>query len=219
MTTSSLFIALCGVGWIVAYVEALRIGLKDKTYAIPFLTLALNFTWEIYYTIQGYHEFGYHVSTYVNFLWVLIDIGILYTYFRFGRKEVKGSDMQFYIQAFIFILSCFFIHHYTFQWLGIVKGALYSGFSINFVMSFLFIRLFYRRGGASGQSLIIAISKCFGTFSSTVLIGMIGSKTAGGVNKYILFLGLMIFVVDLFYIYLLAKEKKASPKKPIAIKD
>ena len=213
MTTSSLFIALCGVGWIVAYVEALRIGLKDKTYSIPFLTLALNFTWEIYYTIQGYHEFGYHVSTYVNFIWVLIDVGILYTYFKYGRKEVKANDLVFYGQALFFILSCFFIHHFTFQELGIVKGALYSGFSINFVMSFLFVRMFYRRGGPKGQSLIIAISKCFGTFSSTVLIGMIGSKTAGGVNNYILYLGLMIFVVDLFYIYLLAKAKKPNSEK------
>jgi hypothetical protein len=213
MTISSLFIALCGIGWIIAYIEALRIGFRDKTYAIPFLTLALNFTWEILYTIQGFHVFGYHVSTYVNFLWVLIDIGILYTYFKYGRKEVKTSDTVFYVQALLFILLSYIIHYYIFQWLGIVQGALYTGFSINFIMSFLFVRLFYRRGGSKGQSLLIAISKCFGTFSSTVLIGMIGSKTAGGVNKYILFLGLIILVVDLFYIYLLVKDKKSKRQK------
>ncbi len=210
MTISSLFIALCGIGWIIAYIDALRIGFRDKTYAIPFITLAMNFTWEILYTIQGFHVFGYHVSTFVNFFWVMIDIGILFTYFKYGRKEVKASDTVFYTQAFLFILLSYVIHHYTFQWLGIVKGALYSGFSINFFMSFLFVRMFYRRGGSRGQSLIIAISKCFGTFSSTVLIGIIGSKTAGGVNQYILYLGLVIFIVDLFYIYLLAKDKKSK---------
>jgi hypothetical protein len=213
MTISSLFIALCGIGWIVAYIDALRIGFRDKTYAIPFLTLAMNFTWEILYTIQGYHVFGYHVSTYVNFLWVLIDVGILYTYFKYGRKEVKASDTIFYLQAFLFIILSYVIHYYTFHWLGIVKGALYSGFIINFIMSFLFVRLFYRRGGSTGQSLLIAVSKCFGTFSSTVLIGMIGSKTAGGVNKYILYMGLIILVVDLFYIYLLVKDKKSKQHK------
>ncbi|EAZ81983.1 transmembrane-type terpene cyclase [Algoriphagus machipongonensis] len=212
MTTSSLFIALCGIGWIVAYVDALRIGFRDKTYSIPFITLALNLTWEIHYTVQGYFVFGYHVSTIVNFLWVWIDIGILYTYFKYGRKEVKANDTVFYLQAFIFLILSSVFHYYTFEWLGIVQGALYIGFSINFVMSFLFIRMFYRRGGGHGQSLLIAISKCFGTFSSTVLIGMIGSKTAGGINKHILYLGLIIFVVDLFYIYLLVQDKKSTKK-------
>jgi len=215
MTISSLFIALCGIGWIVAYIDALRLGFRDKTYAIPFLTLAMNFTWEILYTIEGYHVFGFHVSTYVNFLWVLIDIGILYTYFKYGRKEVKVSDTIFYGQSILFILLTYVIHYYIFQKLGIVKGALYTGFSINFIMSFLFVRLYYRRGGSSGQSLLIAISKCFGTFSSTILIGIIGSKTAGGVNKYILFLGLVIFLVDLFYIYLLVKDKKSKHQEII----
>lgn len=215
MTISSLFIALCGIGWIIAYVDALRIGFRDKTYAIPFLTLAMNFTWEILYTIQGFHVFGYHVSTFVNFLWVLIDIGILYTYFKYGRKEVKASDTIFYLQAFLFIMLTYVVHYFVFQRLGIVEGALYSGFSINFIMSFLFVRLYYRRGGSTGQSLLIAISKCFGTFSSTVLIGMIGSKTAGGVNKYILYLGLIILIVDLFYIYLLVKDKKSKQKRVI----
>lgn len=217
MTVSSLFIALCGIGWIVAYVDALRLGFKDKTYSIPFITLALNFTWEIHYTIQGYHVFGYHVSTIVNFLWVLVDIGILYTYFKYGRKEVKASTPVFYGQAFVFIILCSIIHHFTYQWLGIVKGALYVGFSINFIMSFLFIRMFYRRGGSQGQSLLIAISKCFGTFSSTILIGMIGSKTAGGINHHILYMGLIIFVVDLFYINLLVKDKKKAKTKVSAI--
>ncbi|MEP0710426.1 hypothetical protein [Algoriphagus sp.] len=208
MTVSSFFIALCGLGWIIAYVEALRLGFRDKTYGIPFITLALNFTWEIYYTYQGYLEFGSHVSTYVNCVWVLIDVGILYTYFKYGHQEVRTSKTTFYVQAGALVLFCMIVQHLAFLQLGVIHGALYVGYLINFLMSFLFIRMYFRRPKLQGQSLWIAIPKCIGTFSTTILFGMIGSKTAGGVHEPILYIGLIIFATDLVYITLLMRRKK-----------
>ncbi len=207
MTVSSIFITICGIGWIIAYIEALRVGFRDKSYGIPFITLALNFTWEAYYTYQGYLFFGSHVSTYVNCIWVLIDIGILYTYFKYGNQEVKATKSTFYTQAVVFILACLVIQHLAFEQLGVVNGALYLGYLINFLMSFLFIRMFFRRPDLRGQSLLIAIPKCIGTFSTTILFGIIGSKTAGGVHEPILYIGLIIFVTDLVYITLVARKK------------
>ncbi|MEB2782500.1 hypothetical protein U3A58_19075 [Algoriphagus sp. C2-6-M1] len=208
MTLSSLFIALCGLGWIIAYIEALRVGFRDKSYGIPFLTLSLNFSWEIYYTFQGYLVFGYHVSTLVNFIWILIDIGILFTYFKYGHHEVKANKVTFLAQSSVVLIACFVIQHVAFQWLGIVNGALYIGYLINFLMSFLFIRMYFRRPDLKGQSLLIAIPKCLGTFSTTLLFGIIGSKTAGGVHEPILYIGVIIFVTDLIYISLVARRRK-----------
>ncbi|MEB2783237.1 hypothetical protein [Algoriphagus persicinus] len=208
MTLSSLFIALCGLGWIIAYIEALRVGFRDKSYGIPFLTLALNFSWEIYYTFQGYLVFGYHVSTLINFIWILIDIGILFTYFKYGHPEVKANKATFLAQSSVVLIACFVIQHVAFQWLGIVNGALYIGYLINFLMSFLFIRMYFRRPDLKGQSLLIAIPKCLGTFSTTLLFGIIGSKTAGGVHEPILYIGMIIFVTDLIYISLVARRRK-----------
>ncbi|WP_439489358.1 hypothetical protein [Algoriphagus sp.] len=206
MTVSSIFISLCGLGWIIAYIEALRVGFRDKSYGIPFLTLALNFSWEVYYTYQGYLVFGSHVSTYVNCFWVLLDVGILYTYFKYGINEVKVGKVAFYSQGIAFLIVCFVIQHVAFQQLGIVNGALYVGYLINFLMSFLFVRMYFRRPDLKGQSLLIAIPKCIGTFSTTILFGIIGSKTAGGVHEPILYIGLIIVVTDLFYIYLVTKK-------------
>lgn len=209
MTTSSIFIAICGLGWIIAYIEALRVGLRDRSYGIPFLTLALNFTWEIYYTYQGYLVFGYHVSTIANFFWVLLDIGILYTYFKYGPAEVRYAKQRFIAQGFAFVALCFLIQHLAFLWLGIVNGALYVGYMINFLMSFLFIRMYFRRKDLRGQSLLIAIPKCIGTFSTTLLFGLIGSKTAGGTHLIVLIMGLIIVFTDLTYITLLWRKKRA----------
>ncbi|WP_314196352.1 hypothetical protein [uncultured Arthrobacter sp.] len=35
-----------GVAWTVVYAEAIRLGFRERTYAIPAAALALNFAWE-----------------------------------------------------------------------------------------------------------------------------------------------------------------------------
>ncbi len=214
MTISSILIAVCGIGWIIAYVEAIRVGFRDRSYGIPFITLALNFTWEIYYTYQGYLIFGWHVSTWVNCFWVLLDIGILYTYFNYGSDDETASDNIFFLRACAVLVGCLFIQHVGFRLLGIIDGALYVGYMINFLMSFLFVRMYFRRRSLKGQSLIIAIAKCIGTFSTTILFGMVGSKTAGGVHEIILYMGMVIFLTDLFYISLLARHVRMNKGSP-----
>lgn len=209
MTTSLILLTICGLGWIATYIEALRVGHRDKSYGIPFIALGLNFTWELYYTIPGYFEFGTHVSTYFNGFWLLLDSGILYMYFRYGLDEVSIKKSTFYIQAIAYLVACLVLQHFVFQWVGIVIGALYMGFLQCILMSFLFIRMYYRRPGLKGQSLLLAVSKFIGTLPLTLLFGIIGSKTAGGTHEPILYIGLIIFVLDLAYIYLVAKRRKS----------
>src|SRR5437763_15981513 len=76
---------ISGVCWTVVYIEGIRIGFRDKSYAIPFYALALNFAWELLHTIFGYQS-GVSVQTIINTVWFAFDIGILYTYFKYGRK-------------------------------------------------------------------------------------------------------------------------------------
>ena len=35
-----------GLAWTVVYVDAIRIGFRDRSYAIPAAALGLNFAWE-----------------------------------------------------------------------------------------------------------------------------------------------------------------------------
>ena len=34
-----------GICWTVVYIEGIRVGFRDRSYAIPFYALALNFAW------------------------------------------------------------------------------------------------------------------------------------------------------------------------------
>jgi hypothetical protein len=47
-----------GLCWTIVYIDGIRVGLRDKSYAIPFYALALNFAWELLYTILGFRSQG-----------------------------------------------------------------------------------------------------------------------------------------------------------------
>src|SRR5215472_3731413 len=76
---------ISGVCWMFVYIEGITIGLRDRSYAIPFFALALNISWEILQAYYGIRH-GIDVQTVFNVIWFALDCGILYTYFRFGRK-------------------------------------------------------------------------------------------------------------------------------------
>src|SRR5438093_12345054 len=77
---------ISGLCWTIVYIEGIRLGFRDKSYAIPFYALALNFAWEAIYTFFGFRTNGVTVQNIFNAVWLTFDIGILYTYFKFGQK-------------------------------------------------------------------------------------------------------------------------------------
>jgi len=56
---SILLILFSGLCWSIVYVEAVRLGFRDKTFAIPFWALAFNIAWEVLNTVIGYQEKGF----------------------------------------------------------------------------------------------------------------------------------------------------------------
>ena len=45
--------ALSGIFWVITYIDGIRIGFRQKTYAIPFFALGLNLAWEALYSYQA----------------------------------------------------------------------------------------------------------------------------------------------------------------------
>jgi hypothetical protein len=76
---------ISGVCWTVVYIDGIRLGFKHRSYAIPFYALALNFSWELIYTYYGFST-TISAQAVVNAFWLIFDIGILVTYFKFGAK-------------------------------------------------------------------------------------------------------------------------------------
>jgi len=191
---------LSGLAWTIVYVAAIRIGFRDKTYAIPIAALGLNIAWEWIYAIYDLSS-APGVQAYINLVWALADVVILYTFFRYGRAELpRFITRPIFVAWGVAILAAsvtvqlLFIHEF-----GLVdmRAAKYSAFLQNLLMSGLFIAMFVARHGPRGQSLIIGIAKWIGTLAPTILFGLIEGST------FVLGLGTLCSVFDLAYIGLL----------------
>ena len=187
-----------GVAWTVVYILAIRIGFKEKTYAIPVAALALNFAWETIYGVHGL--FGtIDAQAIINLAWAAADVVIVYTFFRFGRREFPSFVSR---PAFIGGGALIFLIAYAVQALfisefGWTSAPAYSAFLQNLLMSGLFIAMFISRRGARGQSIWIAVAKWLGTLAPTILFGVLRGE------PFIIGIGLMCSVLDLIYLGLL----------------
>jgi len=193
---------ISGIAWTVVYIEAIRLGFRDRTYAIPVAALGLNFAWESIYAI---HEIslGITAQSVINVAWALADAVIVYTFFRFGRDELPkfvtpAMFVSWGILIFVasYAVQLLFILQFGYEW---AQG--YSAFLQNALMSGLFIAMFAARGGMRGQSLTIAVAKWLGTLAPTIQYGVIDG------TPLILGLGIICCVFDVIYIWLLMRAK------------
>jgi hypothetical protein len=210
----TVFNLLSGVAWTIVYIEAIRLGFAQRTYAIPIAALGLNISWEWTYTVIDLANDPQQAQTWINFAWALADTVILYTYFRFGRKELPAFVTR---PLFAVWGLCVVATSLVVQWLFIAEFGLdghaapsYSAFLQNLLMSGLFIAMFVGRRGTRGQSLVIAVAKWIGTLAPTIVFGILRE------SSFILGLGILCSILDLAYIAILmaARRDRASAAGP-----
>ena len=78
-----------GIAWTIVYIASILIGAKQETYAIPVAALALNIAWESIYTVHGLAT-DVSLQAVINLVWAMADVAIVYTYFRYGRRELPN---------------------------------------------------------------------------------------------------------------------------------
>lgn len=210
MNTPLVLAGISGICWTIVYIECIRLGFKQKTYAMPFWALALNVAWETMHTILGYQEEGITLQVGFNAVWCVFDVGILYTYFKYGQKYFPDflSKNVFIAWSLLGLVMSYFIQYFFVAEFGLVKGGSYAAFLQNLAMSILFIAMFMQRRGSEGQSLSIAVNKFIGTLAPTILVGVVGLPAFGKPNTFILVLGVFIAIFDLIYIAILLDKKK-----------
>jgi hypothetical protein len=187
-----ILILISGISWTVVYIEMIRRGFMDKT-------TALNIAWEFMFAFWVFG--GMSVQRIVNITWFLLDALIVYTYFRYGRREFPKASQPFFVPwslvAFAVGFLVIYFTHYEFDdfW-----GARYSAFAQNLLMSVLFINMLVHRDDVRGQSMYIAIFKWLGTLAPTIQHYL---QTG---SNLILILGIGCFVYDVIYIGMLYQK-------------
>jgi len=203
-TIKTILTLVSGVCWTVVYIEGIRRGLRDRSYAIPFYALALNLAWELLHTYLGLRT-AIDLQTIINAVWFLFDIGILYTYFRYGKKYFPANLERWFVPwSILGLFTAFWIEYAFVRQFGTFAGGAYAAFLQNLLMSVLFITMLARRASTEGQSLTIAVSKWLGTLAPTIAFGIIGSRNSGP-NFFITVVGLLCSAFDLIYIWMLSR--------------
>jgi hypothetical protein len=189
---------LSGVAWTIVYLEAIRLGFRHRTYAMPVAALALNIAWESLYAAHAWAT-TLSVQGVINSIWALLDLVIVSTFLRFGRRELPAfvTGPMFIVWSALVFGSAYLVQGAFVVQFGWGAGARYSAFLQNLLMSGLFIAMFVARRGGRGQSLIIAVAKWLGTLAPTIVFGVYEA------SPFILALGLLCSMFDLVYVGLL----------------
>jgi hypothetical protein len=187
------------ISWTIVYVDLIHRGMRDKTCGMPFFALAFNIAWEFIYAFLVYQ--GFALQRAVNIVWFALDLGILYTYLRYGREEFPAGYRKYFLAWSVSaIVAAFVVLYFAGKEFPDVRGGTYSAFAQNLMMSVLFIALLVRRNSISGQSMYIAMFKWLGTLAPTVLVWV-----ATG-SRLVLVLGSACFFYDVIYIVMLWRK-------------
>ncbi|MBR1931895.1 MAG: hypothetical protein IJ833_10580 [Lachnospiraceae bacterium] len=195
---------LSGIAWSIVYIECIRKGFKDKTYAMPLYALGLNIAWETIYTIHDLST-KIELQAFVNLAWMCLDAVIVYTYFKFGRKEFPENGRKYFVPfSILSFVVCVMFQFAFFLSFDALPAAQYSAFAQNAAMSIMFVIMLFRRNSTKGQSLTIAIAKWIGTLAPTLLMTVVWDF-----SPYIFIMGVICSIFDILYIVLLWKFRKA----------
>ena len=161
MTETAFNIALPSsiIAWVFVYVLMIRRGIKDKSYSMPVVALCFNISWELYFTFFVDSPLTNRIG---NGTFVLFDLGVLYTCWRYGRNDFDWPIFQEHFHKFLVLIL--FV---SFTMLSIFVssfddyGILITLFA-QLIYSTLFIAMILRRNSVKGQSLYIGLGILIG---------------------------------------------------------
>ncbi|SDG25105.1 transmembrane-type terpene cyclase [Epilithonimonas hungarica] len=218
-------VSLSGLAWTIVYLALIYRAVKDKSYGMPLIPLALNFAWEVVFSVV-YPPAGTGVAgTLVNAVWMICDAGIIITYFMYGYKYFNNryriSKREWVIYSGTAFLTAFGIMLTGGPFFGqfqnyfknhIFQGAIFIAYIQNLIISICFLLMIWERQSNEGQSLTIGIFKCIGT-GLTVGIYYLFVLHQGHAYLMNIIVG-VTFILDLVYIKTIYKQLKVEGINP-----
>ncbi|PRX17798.1 hypothetical protein BX659_1481 [Orenia metallireducens] len=185
----------CGLFWSLTYILIIVKGFQDRTYGMPMLAICANISWEFIFSFIMPHP---SPQIYINIIWFLLDLIILFQFLYFGRetfKEIFYQSFFYYIFLITLIISFLTILLISYEFND--NLGKYAAFGQNLIMSILFITMLVRRGNIAGQSIFIALFKLFGTLFVSIAAYIIEY------SPLITFFSIVTFFFDFIYTLLL----------------
>jgi hypothetical protein len=214
-TFAAAFAAAGGIFWLIAYVLMIRKGFQDSTYGIPLLAIMLNFTWEIIYTtIHAPTDPG---EEKMRLIWLAFDLPNVWLLIRYGKTSQKIPYIQanyFFALGLTFVLC--FVGHLAYYDEVVFMGATQSAYVINYIMSVLFVFLYFNRPDMKGLSYGGAWTKMLGTTCLSLANIPLWPQQPKAPRAFLYYLFAACFLFDVFYIVLLRQARRSAVAAPIS---
>jgi len=154
--------------WIVAYLLIYTKARRDRTYGLPLLAICLNFSWEFLAVFVWPNPVA--LWRWFDRLWLGFDLLLVWQLLTSGRREMLIPEVRRFFFPMLAMLTAGAIAlEHTFVMTYFDRLGLVAAFSINLVMSALFIPFFFaRRSDLRGLSLPAAWCKMLGTLGTAI---------------------------------------------------
>lgn len=183
---------ISGMSWTLVYALAMYHGIRKETYCIPAVCICFNFSWEMWTVLVRVCNRSALDSGFISqLLWLVLDVGVLYTWFRYASGISWKKKMTLLLGAAVIMAGATLCAGFWEE----------SAFVINLIMSVAFL---FRVDRQIFRSLPIALLKCLGTLPAAILNGILYR------NFFVLAIGGLCLFADLLYIYEILKDHKTE---------
>lgn len=130
-------------------------GVQDKSFGIPLTALAVDISWECYFTFFTSASWSQRIPA---LPWFVINLGVLYTCYRYGREDFDWPLLKRWFRTMFtaMLLIAFFLVYAFIEAFNDRYGALTSMFAVLCYSTLLPVMLI-RRNSIKGQSIYIAL--------------------------------------------------------------
>lgn len=160
---------VCSTGcvlWIAAYVAFALKAARDRVPAIPTIAMCLNFAWESIYLLMPNFNVLWPA---LNLGWLGLDCVLMWQLLRYGpamqRHPLLARTFRYWVPVVVGLAAW---GQLSFAITYRDRLAMVAAFSINLVMSALFIWTFFQRPDQRGLSLVGAWLKLLGTLGTAI---------------------------------------------------
>ncbi|MFI5683397.1 hypothetical protein [Streptomyces sp. NPDC051636] len=190
------FLLGTGLFWTAAYVLLIRTGLRERTFGMPVVAFATNFSWEFMFAFVRPPSGAMHA---INIVWFCFDLGIGYTVVRFGRAEFPYLPERMFLPALAALLLLAYPGmDFASQQFDEGAGAI-TAFGSNMAMSAMFLAMLAARRGTRGQSPGIAVTKLLGTGCASLTLLTDPDAVPRHENALMYYLYVGCFLLDAAY--------------------
>lgn len=197
---SLLVAATMGLSWTIVYLLVIYRSFKDKQCGMPSVAMAFNLSWEFLYSFMFYDAQS-NLQLWINRVWFVFDVLIFVAFLLYGAKQWNRLYQKFFFPYAVSIVLAAFSLLYFLQ-LDFGDSAItYSAFTMNVLMSWMFITMFLKQQDLKGQAFGIAFFKMLGTAAATIILFQ-------RYSQFLQMMGVLCFLLDMIYLILMVDRYK-----------